>query len=715
MANQWRARRPHRGPKDTQGFHDPKAGKMKLRTVHIREFKSIRDSNPFAIGQTTCLVGKNEAGKTAILQALYRLNPIIEADGVFDVTFDYPKLDVEDYLQDVEAGRRKPATVVEATFALESTEIAQVEKEFGAGVLPERGVTIFRGYAKGSDGKNTLLYSLNADESVAVRHLCRALPPAAQKATENCSTVADLRTALERVSKECEQAVAQATAAANAVADDAEKAAALARVPSLGEDPASQALRARLAKVGALRDHIWSTMLRGHLPKFLYFDEYYQLEGRANVPALKERKTTGNLRPSDLPLLGLIDLARLDLDAILGMTRTEELKNKLQNASNHLSKKILQYWSQNKHLKMAFDVREGLPNDPEDMAEGFNIWGEVHDKRHEVSTGLGTRSRGFVWFFSFLAWYSSEKKNDRPLVLLLDEPGLSLHGRAQGDLLEYFENEINSNPKHQLIYTTHSPFMVDPEHFENVRIAQDKGIDADEALTPEQDGTKVFTDVLLAGEDSLFPLQGALGYEIHQTLFVGPNCLIVEGVSDLLYLQTLSGILEGTGRSGLDKRWTITPVGGADKVPTFVALLGSQKKLKLATLIDLQQKDKQSIENLYKRKLLKKSNVLTFADFTAKPESDIEDMFDAEFYLGLVNGEFKPAKAVVAATLNSNLPRMVARLEQYFDQNPLGGDAQYNHYRPARYFAENPSRCGPVPEPTLARFEQAFAALNKLL
>lgn len=688
---------------------------MKLRTVHIREFKSIRDSNSFEVGQTTCLVGKNEAGKTAILQALYRLNPIIEADGVFDVTFDYPKLDVEDYLQDVEAGRRKPATVVEATFTLESNELAQVEKEFGAGVLPEKAVTLSKGYAKGSDGKNTLVHLLNVDESVAVRHLCRALSPAAQKATANCSTIADLRATLERVSKECGQAVAQATAAANAMTDETEKAAALAKVPSLGEDPASQQLRARLATVGTLRDHIWSTMLRAHLPKFLYFDEYYQLEGRANVPALKDRKATGNLKASDLPLLGLIDLARLDLDAILGMTRTEELKNKLQNASNHLSKKILQYWSQNKHLKMAFDVRAGLPNDPEGMAEGFNIWGEVHDKRHEVSTGLGTRSRGFVWFFSFLAWYSSEKKKDQPLVLLLDEPGLSLHGRAQGDLLSYFEHEVNSNPKHQLIYTTHSPFMVDPEHFENVRIVQDKGIDADDALSPEQDGTKVFTDVLLAGEDSLFPLQGALGYEIHQTLFVGPNCLIVEGVSDLLYLQTLSGILEAAGRPGLDKRWTITPVGGADKVPTFVALLGSQKKMKLATLIDLQQKDKQSIENLYKRKLLKKSNVLTFADFTAKTESDIEDMFDESFYLGLVNGEFKPAKPVVATALNANVPRMVARLEAYFDQNPLGGDAQYNHYRPARYLAENPSRCGPVPEPTLARFEQAFAALNKLL
>jgi ABC-type cobalamin/Fe3+-siderophores transport system ATPase subunit len=48
---------------------------------------------------TTCLVGKNEAGKTALLEAIYRLNPIIETDGNFDVTDDFPRSTVEDYSQ----------------------------------------------------------------------------------------------------------------------------------------------------------------------------------------------------------------------------------------------------------------------------------------------------------------------------------------------------------------------------------------------------------------------------------------------------------------------------------------------------------------------------------------------------------------------------------------------------------------------------------------
>jgi predicted ATP-dependent endonuclease of OLD family len=317
-----------------------------------------------------------------------------------------------------------------------------------------------------------------------------------------------------------------------------------------------------------------------------------------------------------------------------------------------------------------------------------------------------------VWFFSFLAWYSAEKQKDQPLILLLDEPGLSLHGRAQEDLLRYFDAEVASNPKHQLIYTTHSPFMVDPRHFDRVRIVQDKGIDTEDPVPREQAGTKVFTDVLEANRDTLFPLQGALGYEIYQTLFVGPNCLVVEGVSDLLFLQAISAVLTSQQRTGLDGRWVITPVGGSDKVPTFVALIGAQTKLTVATLIDFQRIDQQTIENLYKKKLLDKNHVLTFAQFTATREADIEDMFDEGFYLDLVNDEYKPTKRIASKDLKSKAPRILVRLEEFFEANPL--PSKFNHYRPARYFTENVAKLT-VPDATLAKFEAAFKAVNALL
>ena len=256
---------------------------------------------------------------------------------------------------------------------------------------------------------------------------------------------------------------------------------------------------------------------------------------------------------------------------------------------------------------------------------------------HWAHTPLGTRSRGFVWFFSFLAWYEDIKRQKQNVILLLDEPACRCTGARRPTFCRYFEAELSA---HQLLYTTHSPFMIDPAKFGRVRIVQDLGIDAKEQLPKDQDGTKVLTNVFDATDDSLFPLQGALGYEIQQTLFIGPNSLVVEGPADMLYLRAVSGQLEREGRTGLSENWVITPVGGSGKVPAFVALLAPQKGMNVATLLDIQNSDRALIEDLYKKKLLKKKQVATYGDFAGKSEADVEDMFERDFYVSLVNAEF---------------------------------------------------------------------------
>ena len=70
-------------------------------------------------------------------------------------------------------------------------------------------------------------------------------------------------------------------------------------------------------------------------------------------------------------------------------------------------------------------------------------------------------------------------------------------------------------------------------------------------ITSLNTATPVLANVFDATDDSLFPLQGALGYEIQQTLFIGPNSLVVEGVADMLYLRAVSGELEREGRTEL--------------------------------------------------------------------------------------------------------------------------------------------------------------------
>jgi ABC-type cobalamin/Fe3+-siderophores transport system ATPase subunit len=653
---------------------------MRLAKVRVTNFQSIQDSTEFDVGDITCLVGKNEAGKTALLRAIYRLKPIVEADGKFDVIDDYPRRAVTDYQDDVDGGRRMPAQVVQATYVLETDDVAAVEDVFGKKCLEDKKPTVT--LQKGYSNQHTSC-GLRVDTVETLKHLVGS---AGLLAPEEAALL--------------KEKTAEAMAGLLASGEQTE---------------ASQKLAPTLQEIA---EHdvayvVYSRILSGRIPKFLYFDDYYQMKGQDNVDSLKQRVASGALEDSDHPLLGLIELARLDLGQLTNPKRTEALLAKLEAAENQLTAKVLAYWSQNRHLRMKFDIRPAQPEDPPGMTTGTNIWGRVNDTKHMVSTSLGTRSRGFVWFFSFLAWYSQLRSKSEKLILLLDEPGLSLHAKAQEDLLRYFEEELR--PHQQVIYTTHSPFMVDPSRFNRVRIVQDLSIESDsDDLPEEQQGTRVITEVLDATPDSLFPLQGALGYEIYQTLFIGPNSLVVEGVSDLLYIQSISALLQANGEPGLSSDWTITPVGGSDKVATFVAMIGAQKHLNVAVLIDYQKKDKQGIENLYKKKLLEKNHVLTYADFLSGNEADIEDMFNTGFYLKLVNGEF--GSSVAIGDLPGGPPRVLVRLEQHLATNPLPNNASFNHYRPARYFAENIGTLkSELTESQLDRFRQAFTALNALL
>jgi hypothetical protein len=130
--------------------------------------------------------------------------------------------------------------------------------------------------------------------------------------------------------------------AANALTDPDEKSKALAAAPLLQESAAATALRDELSKVlqVGISKYIFDKYLIASVPKFLYFDEYYQMTGQLNIEQLKQRQATNTLADSDRPMLGLIELARLNLDQLLATDRTEQLFNKLEGTSNHLSRQV---------------------------------------------------------------------------------------------------------------------------------------------------------------------------------------------------------------------------------------------------------------------------------------------------------------------------------------------------------------------------------------
>jgi len=234
-------------------------------------------------------------------------------------------------------------------------------------------------------------------------------------------------------------------------------------------------------------------------------------------------------------------------------------------------------------------------------------------------------------------------------------------------------------------------------------------------------GTKVGDDVLSTDKDTLFPLQGALGYEITQSLFVGEYTLLVEGPSDVLYLQAASAALKQTGRTGLDSRWTICPTGGIDKVSAFVSLFGGNK-INIAVLTDFAKGQKGKVEKLRESHLLEEGHVYTVADFCDKDEGDIEDLLSPDLFVSIVNESYSlpDEHKLTADKLNKadeNTVRQVIKAEAYFRLLPNEFDT-FDHFTPSSWLIQHPEfLAGDNAEvnESLDRFENVFKAFNGLL
>jgi energy-coupling factor transporter ATP-binding protein EcfA2 len=645
---------------------------MKLNRMRVSHFKCVLDSEWFGLGDLTCLVGKNESGKTALMEALEKLNSVQPARANFDVTEHYPRLQLSEY---EESG--KIATPIETEWELSDEELAHINALVGIDFLGKRTVGLTKNYA------NQREWTADIDYGKATTYFLdnSGLGDVERQALGDPKTITKLAEAL------------------SAIAEKTPK-----------QEALSQTLQQRFG-TGHLRGAI-DTYLDGRLPRFLYYSNYDRLPGQVSLNQLATDQANNNLDrdPGNKVFIALLSMVGTTPEAIGGIAQFEPLIAKLEGVQNRLTGRIFKYWTQNKHLEVNFRFDEGAAGDPPPFNTGKVFRTRIKNNRHGVTIRLDERSAGFIWFFSFLVWFSEvTREYGDNLVVLLDEPGLSLHARAQADLLRFIKEELLS--KYQVIYTTHSPFMIDSGDLLSCRTVEDASGKNDEVL-----GTKVGDDVLSTDVDTLFPLQAALGYDITQTLFVGENCLLVEGPSDLLYLQWFSSELQRRKRVFLDKRWTITPCGGITKVSGFMSLFGGSR-LHVAVLTDYAQGDKKKVKDLRESKLLRDGYVLTADMFVGgATEADVEDIIGREMYVALVNATYdlKGKKALSAIRPDVAPERVVAEVGTSF--KTLGAtDPEYNHFEPARYLVESGAAGLPGLDAALDRFEALFQAANELM
>lgn len=632
---------------------------MKLRKVEILKYKSYTEKQAFEVEEDiTILVGMNESGKTAALEAIAKTNYFQDDDDFkFNVTHDYPRREKKK----MEKSNVKPDAIV-CTYEIEEELVKLIEEDLGTEALKTNSFDCTKKYSSGSTWS-----SMPIDHNKFAEFHTLNLGIASKSLNEKLAKV------------QSEEALNQL-------------------IESFEESKYKEGL-ASLKKFyenkwgwssDALSEYVARVFLKPNLPKFLYYDEYFALPSRISIEKL-ENKTLDDSEQKTAR--ALFDLADIDTSELIQSNDFEDFIAELEATEAIISEELFKYWQTNKNLGITFQI-DSVKDTNNRVVEHVL---DIRVKNKGVSLPLKNRSKGFNWFFSFLVWFKKiQEDSDSQYVLLLDEPGLNLHASAQADLLRFLED---LSEDYQIIYTTHSPFMIPSNSLERVRTVF------------EEDKTSVISNSIQEKDpNTLFPLQAALGYDIAQNLFVSKKNLLVEGVSDLIILTALSGLLEALGRQGIREDITIVPTGGLEKVATFISLLrGSQ--LEIVCLLDSYNdvKARVKMESLISERIIHQSKVRFFHEFLdTHDKADLEDLFDKGDYLNLFNLAFNEYNNIEISDLNSSISRIILQINKVIDKN------RFNHFRPANEITKTSLNEHSFDEKTLHNFEKVFKEINGL-
>ena len=634
---------------------------IRLVKATINRYKCIEKEQSFNVEDNiTVLVGMNESGKTSILEALSKANYFEDDDGFkFNATHDYPRKQKK--LMD------KSGVIPEAVklqYEIDNKLKATIEEDVGV-VIQSTQFSFTRKY------DNSKLWTVSfVDKNAFVKAKAKSFGIKSKELIEALTKVSNASSFdafVKGQSAEIDAAI-------------------LEQIKSL-----KKYFENKNNWDNCIDEYITITYLVPNLPKFMYYDDYYMLPARVS---LNNIASNSNATSSDKTAKALLELADIDVNKVIKSTNYEEFIAELEATQLTITDELFKYWTTNKNLKILFNIDKVEQTDNRNNTRIVDhvLDIRVQNQRSGVSLPLSNRSKGFNWFFSFLVWFMKIQENrDDTYILLLDEPGLNLHAKAQNDLLRFL-CDLSGN--YQIIYTTHSPFMIETEKLNQVRTVLEK-----------DDGTHISESVQEKDANTLFPLQAALGYDLAQNLFVAKKNLLVEGIADLTYLTIISNMLNESNRACLKDDVVIVPTGGADKIATFVSLLRGNELSMVCLLDTFTDKSAQArLNNLTAQNIIKDKKIVFYHDILNRKFADVEDMFSVDDYLCLYNGAF--GKNICRTDIDDKTP-ILTQLKK------LNGGKDFNHYTPANYLAKNVSSIT-LSDETMGHFENLFQVLNKL-
>lgn len=648
---------------------------MKLINVKIHKYKSFEQEQSFDVqDDVTILVGMNESGKTSVLEAIAKTNYFQnDKKFKFNLTHDYPRREKKN----IDKSSEEPIAIT-CTYSIPEELFKEIEGKIGKGVFSDKTFSVTTKYTNGNTWND-----ISADYKKFLELKTKELGIFSKVLNDKLEKVKNEK-ALDIIIAEYKDETLIA-----------------------GLNKIREYLKNEWNWSNPIEEFIARKIIKPNLPKFLYYDEYYSLPSRIVIEKINDE----DVDEEELKTAkALLELADLNPEEILEAKDFEDYIAELEATEAIISDELFKYWSTNGNLSIEFKIEAKEEKVKRKITNTYNqeevidvnivehiLDIRVKNQRTRVSLPLKNRSKGFNWFFSFLVWFKKiqEDKNSK-YILLLDEPGLNLHASAQKDMLRFIED---LSKDYQIIYSTHSPFSIPSDSLERVR-----------TVLETKDGSKISDSIQEKDPNTLFPLQAALGYDIAQNLFVGEKNLLVEGVSDMVFLLTMSGILEQANKVKLRDDIIIVPTGGLEKVATFISLMRGNN-LQIACLLDTytDQKSKAKFENLIYQKLIHKNKVRFFDEYlTGFTQADIEDLFNKDDYLKIFNQAFTEHPDISISDLDNSIKPIISQINKYLNVN------RYNHYRPANQLSKNGLISTDFNATTIENFENLIIDINKL-
>ena len=501
---------------------------MRLRKFRVQAFRCIHDSGDIVVGDLAAFVGRNESGKTTILQALSMLDK--------DETVS--ELDLCDEMTE---RLKSEVRIVEGDFELNHDETEIIKERFPD--LQLKKLKIFR------TNKNPeiqydfddIKISKEEDENIEYwQNITKQLSNFIESIPNYIGKKLDIDFFVDSMLKDKKIIQAELDVFNSNVLDIAAEE---QQVISEWKETYTNIMK-NVEKISidntksdALKNFIGDTL---H-PRFVYFSDYKKILGNINLTEfMKKSEDTDSAGIEYIEgfdraetVLNLLYLAELEIEKLEGLKNSpSKLIKFLGAASKNLTQRLNPSWKGEPiHVELRLNPRNILSV----------VISDVHKDGTITNTGLlNRRAEGFKWTFSFIVNFAAEtqKSELKEAILLLDEPARNLHPTQQMGISDLLKNLAGSN---QVLYATHSPFMIFDYTPGNLLVVE---------LDKKNHLSRIFYDYWKADDATLTPILYGLSKGLVDSITnrdVGNNSrplIIVETMSDTMYLNAFDKFLQ---------------------------------------------------------------------------------------------------------------------------------------------------------------------------